>query len=397
MSENVLTNNSRLKSKNETDSENCNHKKNDSHQQINNSINEQDRNDNEIVLKNKDNFQSKNNLFEKNNPIQNNNIFNNNYSSKEINECEIIESNSVFDKNPELQRNQNGFVNLRKFKTAYKPNLLRTKKSGIISLDDKADYQYDRIAEESKLNSISESQQKLNENNINTNNLNFINNNFLDGNNNHNNYNNLNINHNKYKYNNFIDNYYNYNDKKNKSLNKFANNKNNLNLPNQINAEKDANMSNKITGSTQKIKQDNEVTVTDKKKSIKKTISEFLDKNITALIMTIATIYALVLSDLNVIFFSPDVDIFFNILSGIVFMLFLIEFVLSVTTKDDYNGTFFFWLDLLSIFSMVLNIDWIIYPLLESFSDSPSSDTSLSSLSIQKMVKNLSGVVKLTR
>jgi cytochrome bd-type quinol oxidase subunit 2 len=183
-------------------------------------------------------------------------------------------------------------------------------------------------------------------------------------------------------------------------------NNNKINFENKKNAQfqKNSNLNNNNLAKNENMVEDKskanptiEITPVNTQKTIKKKISEFLDKNITALIMSLATIYALILSDLNVILFSPDVDIIFNILSGFVFILFLVEFVLSTSTKEDYNGTFFFWLDLLSILSMILNIDWIIYPFLEFFSEVTSSDSSISNLGLQKVVRNLSGVVRLTR
>ncbi len=133
--------------------------------------------------------------------------------------------------------------------------------------------------------------------------------------------------------------------------------------------------------------------------SIKKLISDLLDKNITVLIMSLATIYALIFCDFNVIFFDNDVDVIFSILSGIVFTLFLLEFILSVITKKDYNFNFFFWFDLFSIFSMVINIDWIIFPFLGFISDLTLNESSFTNnkAELQKLMENISEVVRHTR
>lgn len=300
-----------------------------------------------------------------------NNTDNNNLN--EINTNRTNTKNKVLDS--QITRHSKAIGNRRnsKLKSPNNHKLVRTRTSGIMYLDEKRETQRDRRnAEDHKINTISESQQKLYEN-VNTNNLNL--NNYLD-----NNKNNKNINNNDVNNNNF----------NNINLNRFDDKNNNLNS-NIKRSETKFGIENKT-----KVIPVNENPPVTKKKSIKIIISEMLDKNITALVMSIATIYALILSDLNVIFFSPDVDTLFNILSGVVFFMFLIEFVLSITTKEDYNWTFFFWLDLLSIFSMILNIDWIIYPFLEFFSESTSSE-SMGSVGLQKVVRNLSGVVRLTR
>lgn len=132
------------------------------------------------------------------------------------------------------------------------------------------------------------------------------------------------------------------------------------------------------------------------KKSLKDKIRNILDHKITAIILTLATLYALILSDFNIIFFSPNIDIIFSILSTGVFFLFLFEFILLLIVKKEYSCSFIFWLDLASIFSMLINIDWLVYPCLELFLNITSSD-GIRNKNFQSVIRNLSGVVKATR
>ena len=106
--------------------------------------------------------------------------------------------------------------------------------------------------------------------------------------------------------------------------------------------------------------------------------------------------YALILSDFNKIFFPPNIDIIFSILSTGVFFLFLFEFILLLIVKKEYSCSFIFWLDLASIFSMLINIDWLVYPCLALFSNISSTDGIINK-NFQSVIKNLSGVVKTTR
>jgi hypothetical protein len=105
----------------------------------------------------------------------------------------------------------------------------------------------------------------------------------------------------------------------------------------------------------------------DEKKDLKKSISNVLDSNIELLIMAIFTSFALFGSDLKVIFLRPNDDDIFNGIYLFVLILFLVEFLCNWYVKPSYVSTFFFWLDLMSIMSMFLEIDWILNPLVEEF------------------------------
>lgn len=105
----------------------------------------------------------------------------------------------------------------------------------------------------------------------------------------------------------------------------------------------------------------------DEKKDLKKDIRDILDSNIELLIMAIFTCFALFGSDLKVIFLRPKDDDIFNGIYLFVLILFLVEFFCNWYVKPSYVSTFFFWLDLMSIISMFLEIDWILNPLVDEF------------------------------
>ena len=134
------------------------------------------------------------------------------------------------------------------------------------------------------------------------------------------------------------------------------------------------------------------------RKNFKHKIREALDNNKTLMVMTIASVYALILSDLNTIFFSKGpVDIIFTILSTIVFLLFFCEFILFSIARDDYNFTFFFWMDFISLLSMIVNIEWIVYPTIIFISGWYNDDTSFTSPTMYRIMKSLSGAIRTTR
>lgn len=59
-------------------------------------------------------------------------------------------------------------------------------------------------------------------------------------------------------------------------------------------------------------------------------------------------------------------DLGFDIVSLITISMFSIEIILSIIYKKDYICSFFFWLDLLSTLSMVLDVNLISNAMLSS-------------------------------
>ncbi len=103
------------------------------------------------------------------------------------------------------------------------------------------------------------------------------------------------------------------------------------------------------------------------KKNMKNSIAQILESNIELLIMAIFTCFALFGSDLKVICLRPEDDDIFNGIYLFVLILFLLEFFGNWFVRPTYVSTFFFWLDLMSIISMFLEIDWILNPLVDQF------------------------------
>jgi hypothetical protein len=133
------------------------------------------------------------------------------------------------------------------------------------------------------------------------------------------------------------------------------------------------------------------------KNSFKHKIKEALDNKKTLMVMTIASVYALILSDLNIIFFSKGlIDIIFNVFSTIVFSLFFIEFTLSSISKDNYIFTFIFWMDFASMLSMLVSIEWAIFPFLDLFSIKKLDRNHLNPFAY-KIMKSLSLAIRTTR
>ena len=82
--------------------------------------------------------------------------------------------------------------------------------------------------------------------------------------------------------------------------------------------------------------------------------------------MCLVTFYALFSNDIDNAFLSPTLDINFDIFSTVAFVLFLIEVILSSYARENYTFSFFFWLDIISTFSLLMEIDFVFYPFMNA-------------------------------
>lgn len=84
--------------------------------------------------------------------------------------------------------------------------------------------------------------------------------------------------------------------------------------------------------------------------------------------MTIATLFVLFGDWIRTLLFPPSADAIFDVLHNVAFVLFVLELVMNCWAKSDFSGgpfrvkgymfSFFFWLDLLCIFSMIPDLHW---------------------------------------
>ena len=72
--------------------------------------------------------------------------------------------------------------------------------------------------------------------------------------------------------------------------------------------------------------------------------------------MMVITLYALTGDDIRIIFFEKKDDNVFILLNIITLSMFLLELFLSSIGISGYFNSFFFWLDLISTLSIILDI-----------------------------------------
>jgi len=76
--------------------------------------------------------------------------------------------------------------------------------------------------------------------------------------------------------------------------------------------------------------------------------------------MTIITLYALFGDDVRVLVTDKKGDPNFWILNIIALWFFAFEIILNSLVKPNYFNGFFFWLDLVSTASLLLDIGWVV-------------------------------------
>ena len=86
---------------------------------------------------------------------------------------------------------------------------------------------------------------------------------------------------------------------------------------------------------------------------------EFLDGIAFSVFITLVTLVTLFADDLRVIFFPPESDTSFSILTIVCMSIYTIEMVALCFVREGYFLHYYFWLDLVSTLSMLLDLVWI--------------------------------------
>ena len=85
--------------------------------------------------------------------------------------------------------------------------------------------------------------------------------------------------------------------------------------------------------------------------------------------MMTVTLFVLFGDDIRILFFQPSVDGVFLFFTSLSFILFVLEMVLHTWVKSNFSRgimkikgyafSFFFWLDLLAVLSMIPDVEWL--------------------------------------
>ena len=104
-----------------------------------------------------------------------------------------------------------------------------------------------------------------------------------------------------------------------------------------------------------------------------KKIRKFLDNNYVQIIMSALTLYILFADDIKNLTTSKSADAPFSSICIALMVLFVVELFLSSLAQEDYFLGFYFWLDLISLVSMLLDVHWFYDWLVSQISGSSGS------------------------
>ena len=90
-----------------------------------------------------------------------------------------------------------------------------------------------------------------------------------------------------------------------------------------------------------------------------KYFSKILENKCFNVAINFLIVYALFADDIKVISFNKKVDDYFDSITIFCMICFLFEISLSIYCTPNYLNSFFFWLDLLSTFSLILDLAWV--------------------------------------
>ena len=93
----------------------------------------------------------------------------------------------------------------------------------------------------------------------------------------------------------------------------------------------------------------------------KEKILNFLDSRPVSVLMACVTLYALFGDDTRIFSAPVSADNIFYNLSFTALMLYTLEFILHCIAKPQYVGSFYFWLDLVSTCSLVVDVGWYVH------------------------------------
>lgn len=85
-------------------------------------------------------------------------------------------------------------------------------------------------------------------------------------------------------------------------------------------------------------------------------LHKLMESHVYGLFISVCIFYALFVDDIRIILFPPSADLYIDILTCLVMVLFGVEILASCFVYTGYFLSFYFWLDLLSTVTMVFDI-----------------------------------------
>lgn len=113
-------------------------------------------------------------------------------------------------------------------------------------------------------------------------------------------------------------------------------------------------------------------------------IGRILNSNYYVMLMIVITLIVLFIPDISNSLFNSSIDSPVDVFQTICFFFFSIEILANVLALPEYLCSFFFWLDLCSTLSLLLDVDYMMSPIYNSFGDNLNVNSKKATLSISK-------------
>eukprot|EP00450_Noctiluca_scintillans_P011694 CAMPEP_0194488616 /NCGR_PEP_ID=MMETSP0253-20130528/8472_1 /TAXON_ID=2966 /ORGANISM="Noctiluca scintillans" /LENGTH=959 /DNA_ID=CAMNT_0039329007 /DNA_START=62 /DNA_END=2938 /DNA_ORIENTATION=- len=108
---------------------------------------------------------------------------------------------------------------------------------------------------------------------------------------------------------------------------------------------------------------------------------------------TLLTVYALIGDDMRLCCTEATADTGFNVMTIICLSIFSLDLCLAVAGKEDYFLGFFFWLDVISTLSLVLDLTWVT----DAMSDNDEDEVDVSGSKTARIGARLVRIVRVLR
>ena len=88
-------------------------------------------------------------------------------------------------------------------------------------------------------------------------------------------------------------------------------------------------------------------------------VRRVMNHDAMTIFLLLATLYALFGDDIKVAFFSRKHDDAFNVITIVIMCIFVIEIIVNSLVDRNYPLSFYFYLDIISTVSLIMDISWI--------------------------------------
>ena len=97
-------------------------------------------------------------------------------------------------------------------------------------------------------------------------------------------------------------------------------------------------------------------------------IEQFLENYIWIILMSVVTFYALFFDDLRILFLPMEADMTCDIITVACIFLYTVELILGSVAVEGYFFSFYFWVDAVSLISMLPDVTFIVNAIEGGFS-----------------------------